>query len=112
MNLLSILLQAPGAESVAPKGAGWQTLVMMGLIFAVFYFFMIRPQQKRQKEIRKQREGMKAGDKVVTSGGIYGKIRDVKEDGTVTIEIADNVRIKVDKASVFLSVQDVQQQQR
>jgi preprotein translocase subunit YajC len=55
---------------------------------------------------------MKPGDKVVTSGGIYGKIRDIKDDGTVTIEIAENVRIKVDKSSVFLSMQDVQQQQK
>jgi preprotein translocase subunit YajC len=106
MNVLSVLLQA----QEPPKGAGWQTILMMVLIFAVFYFFMIRPQQKRQKEIRKQRESMKPGDKVVTSGGIYGKIRDIKDDGTVTIEIAENVRIKVDKSSVFLSVQDVQQQ--
>jgi len=106
MNVLSVLLQA----QEPPKGGGWQTILMMVLIFAVFYFFMIRPQQKRQKEIRKQRESMKPGDKVVTSGGIYGKIRDIKDDGTVTIEIAENVRIKVDKSSVFLSVQDVQQQ--
>ena len=106
MNVLTVLLQA----QEQPKGGGWQTILMMVLIFAVFYFFMIRPQQKRQKEIRKQRESMKPGDKVVTSGGIYGKIRDLKEDGTVTIEIAENVRIKVDKSSVFLSMQDVQQQ--
>jgi preprotein translocase subunit YajC len=108
MNVLSVLLQA----QEQPKGGGWQTILMMVLIFAVFYFFMIRPQQKRQKEIKKQRDSMKPGDKVVTSGGIYGKIRDIKDDGTVTIEIAENVRIKVDKSSVFLSVQDVQQQQK
>ena len=106
MNVLTVLLQA----QEQPKGGGWQTILMMVLIFAVFYFFMIRPQQKRQKEIKKQRDSMKPGDKVVTSGGIYGKIRDLKEDGTVTIEIAENVRIKVDKSSVFLSMQDVQQQ--
>ena len=80
---------------------------MMVLIFVVFYFFMIRPQTKRQKEIKKQREAMKAGDTVVTSGGIYGKVRDIK-DTTVTIEIADNVRIKVDKNSVFVSSEDIQ----
>ena len=77
------------------------------VIFVVFYFFMIRPQTKRQKEIKKQREAMKAGDTVVTSGGIYGKVRDIK-DTTVTIEIADNVRIKVDKNSVFVSSEDIQ----
>jgi len=80
---------------------------MMALVFVVFYFFMIRPQSKRQKEIKKQREAMKAGDSVVTSGGIYGKVKDVKET-TVTIEIADNVRIKVDKNSVFATPEDIQ----
>jgi len=79
----------------------------MALVFVVFYFFMIRPQSKRQKEIKKQREAMKAGDSVVTSGGIYGKVKDVKET-TVTIEIADNVRIKVDKNSVFATPEDIQ----
>ncbi len=69
---------------------------------------MIRPQQKRQKDIKKQREAMKAGDTVVTSGGIYGKVKDVK-DTTVTIEIAENVRIKVDKNSVFASSEQIQE---
>ncbi len=104
MNFLSILLQAPAAT---PTGGGYQGIIMMVLIFVVFYFFMIRPQTKRQKEIKKQREAMKAGDTVVTSRGIYGKVRDIK-DTTVTIEIADNVRIKVDKNSVFVSSEDIQ----
>ncbi|OJV40890.1 MAG: preprotein translocase subunit YajC [Bacteroidales bacterium 36-12] len=108
MNLLSLLLDAP------PAGGGMQGMsgiLMMVLIFAVFYFFMIRPQQKRQKEIKKQRDGMQAGDKVITSGGIYGKIKEVKDDNTVIIEISENVRIKVDKNSVFASASDVQQGQ-
>ncbi len=104
MNFLSILLQAPAAT---PTGGGYQGIIMMVLIFVVFYFFMIRPQTKRQKEIKKQREAMKAGDTVVTSGGIYGKVRDIK-DTTVISEIADNVRIKVDKNSVFVSSEDIQ----
>lgn len=108
MNLLSLLLQA----APAGQGGGMSGILMMVLIFVVFYFFMIRPQQKRQKEIKKQRENMQVGDKVVTSGGIYGKIREIKEDNTVIIEIAENVRIKVDKSSVFLSLQDAQQGQQ
>jgi len=103
MNLLSILLQA-----ATPQGGGNMGLIFMLLIFVVFYFFMIRPQTKRQKEIKKQREAMKAGDRVITSGGIYGKIREVKDDNTVLIEIAENVRIKVDKNSVFVSPEDIQ----
>jgi len=102
MSLLSVLLQA-----AAPAGGNYGMLIMMALVFVVFYFFMIRPQSKRQKEIKKQREAMKAGDSVVTSGGIYGKVKDVKET-TVTIEIADNVRIKVDKSSVFATPEDIQ----
>ncbi len=105
MNVMSILLDAPASGGGV---GGMSGLVMMLLIFAIFYFFMIRPQSKRQKEIKKQREAMKTGDRVITSGGIYGKIRDVKEDNSVIIEIADNVRIKVDKGSVFLSAQDAQ----
>ncbi len=104
MNLLSILLQA--AEPKSPFG-NWSGILMMVAIFVIFYFFMIRPQTKRQKEIRKQREAMKKGDKVVTSGGIYGKVRDIKET-TVTIEIAENVRVTVDKNSVFATAADIQ----
>lgn len=104
MNFLNILLQAPETGAM---GGGYQGIIMMVLIFVVFYFFMIRPQTKRQKEIKKQREAMKTGDTVVTTGGIYGKVRDIKEN-TVTIEIADNVRIKVDKNSVFASSEDIQ----
>ena len=105
MNLLSVLLQA------APPAAGgvssYSGILMMVLIFVVFYFFMIRPQSKRQKEIKKQREAMQVGDKVVTSGGIYGKVKEVK-DTTVIVEIAENVRIKVDKNSVFATADDIQ----
>ena len=104
MNLLSILLQA------APAGAtganNYTGILMMVGIFVVFYFFMIRPQQKRQKEIKKQREAMQPGDKVVTSGGIYGKVKEIK-DTTVIVEIAENVRIKVDKNSVFASAESI-----
>jgi len=106
MNLLSIMLQA------APAAGGmgsFTSLLPIILIFVVFYFFMIRPQSKRQKEIKKQREAMKAGDSVVTSGGIYGKVKDIK-DSTVIVEIADNVRIKVDKNSVFATAEDLQTQ--
>jgi len=106
MGLLSIFLQAAEGGEGGAMG-GYQGLIMMLLIFAVFYFFMIRPQSKRQKEIKKQREAMKSGDKVVTSGGIHGKIKDIK-DNAVIVEIAENVRIKVDKNSVFVSAEDVQ----
>ncbi len=103
MELLSILLQVEGG---APKNDATMSIVMMVAIVAIFYFFMIRPQQKKQKEIKKMREAMKVGDRVITSGGIYGKIKDVN-DTSFTIEIAENVRIKVDKASVFAAADDL-----
>lgn len=105
MNLLNILLQNTAPAQGGGMG-GYSGILMMVLIFVVFYFFMIRPQTKKQKEIKAQREAMKQGDKVVTSGGIYGKIRDIKEN-TITVEIADNVRITVDKNSVFATAQDI-----
>ncbi len=105
MNLLSILLQA-----AAPAGGGvssYSGILMMVLIFVVFYFFMIRPQSKRQKEIKKQRDAMQPGDKVITSGGIHGKIKEIRETAVI-IEVAENVRIKVEKNSVFVTADDIQ----
>ena len=80
---------------------------MMILIFAVFYFFMIRPQTKKQKELQKQRESMKKGDKVVTAGGIDGEIKEVQENAFI-ITIAKDVTIKVSKESVFADAADAQ----
>ena len=97
-----ILLQA----AAAPAGQnGWSSILMIVLMFVVIYFFMIRPQQKRQKEIKKFRDSIKNGDKVITAGGIYGKVKDVKET-TITLEIADNVRITIDKNSVYANAID------
>ena len=97
-----ILLQA----AAAPAGQnGWSSILMIVVMFVVIDFFMIRPQQKRQKEIKKFRESIKSGDKVITAGGIYGKVKDVKET-TITLEIADNVRITIDKNSVYANAVD------
>ena len=103
MNVLSILLQAPAGGG----GGGWSMLLMIGLMFGIMYFLMIRPQQKKQKEIQKMRESLKVGDRVITSGGVYGKIKEV-EDMAFIVEIAEGVRVKVDKASVFAAANDIQ----
>ena len=105
MNLLSILLQA------AADGSQWSGIVMMVVIVAIFYFFMIRPQQKKQKEIQKAREALKTGDKIITAGGIYGRIREI---GNIymMIEVANGVTIRVDKTSIFASAEDAAQQQK
>lgn len=100
-----ILLQEAAQTSAA--GNSWSFWVMMILIFVVFYFFMIRPQTKKQKELQKQREAMKKGDKVVTAGGIYGEIKEVQET-TFIITIAKDVTIKVSKDSVYADAADAQ----
>ena len=90
---------------MAPQGAGgqqqspWSGITMMVLIIAVFYFFFIRPQQKKNKEIRKFRESMKKGDKVVTIGGIHGKILEMN-DKTVVIETEGQGRLRVNKEAI------------
>lgn len=99
---LYIPLQA-GAEQ-----GGYTSLIMIALLFVVMWFFMIRPQQKRQKEIRKFREALTKGDKIVTAGGIYGTITDVKEKAFL-VEITKGVTITVDKGSVYPSAGDANQ---
>lgn len=102
MTLLTILLQ----DAAAPQGGSpYSSIIMMVALVAIFYFFMIRPQSKRQKEIRKFREALTEGQKVITAGGIHGKVKAIK-DATVLVEIADNVRITVDKASIYASPVD------
>jgi|SRR5690554_3453577 len=98
---MSILLQATGV------GGMGSTLFMLIAIIAVFYFFMIRPQQKKQKELQKSRESMTTGDKVVTAGGIHGRIKEVG-DTWFLVEVSDGVRIKFEKTSVFASSKDVE----
>ena len=85
--------------------SGWEGILMIAAIFVIFYFFMIRPQQKKQKEIKKFRESLDKGSKVVTAGGIYGVIREVR-DLYFIVEISDGVRIRVDKGSVYPSAED------
>ena len=99
--MMSLFLQAAAGER---PGLLMQLFPFI-LIIVVFYFFMIRPQVKRQKELRKYRENLKKGDKVITTGGIYGKVAEVKES-YVVIEIANNVNIKVDKAGIIMDMSD------
>jgi len=75
-------------------------------IIVVFYFFMIRPQMKRQKDLRKYREALQKGDKVITTGGIYGKINAIK-DNHIIVEIDDNVKIKIDKSAILKDSSDI-----
>lgn len=97
--LLHILL----LQSAAGGGAGqWSFWVMIIAIFAIMYFFMIRPQKKKQKEIEKFRKGLGVGDEVVTAGGIHGVIREVDEaHNTVNLEVSKGVRITIEKSSIY-----------
>lgn len=89
------------------QDGGFGSIIMIVALIAVFYFFMIRPQQKQRKQIQKFRDGLKVGDKVITAGGIHGKIRNVN-DTTLQLEIADGVKIIIEKNSVYASAVDAQ----
>ena len=84
------------------NAGGWENLILIVVLIAIFYFFMIRPQTKRQNEIKKFREGLKPGDNVVTAGGIYGKIKKV-QDTTFVVEDTSGVSLTIDKNSVYPS---------
>ena len=88
------LLQTTAAQQ--PAGSAWSMWIMLALIFVVMWFFMIRPQRKQQKELQNFRDGLKKGDKVVTIGGIYGTVDEIKE-GTVLINVDKDVKIRVSK---------------
>ncbi len=97
MTTMFILMQT-GA------GGGMSMLLMMVIIFAIMWLFMIRPQQKRQKEIQNFRNAISVGTSVVTAGGIYGVVKQIDEvDNALMVEIANGVRIKVDRNSVYAS---------
>ena len=104
-TILSILLQ----DAAAAQGNGWGNIIFIVALVAIFYFFMIRPQSKRQKEIKKFRDSLKQGDKVITAGGIHGKIKNVKEN-TVTLEVADGLNITVEKSSIYATALDASEQ--
>lgn len=99
MNTLFVTMQAQG-------GSGWSSLLMIVALFVVMYFFMIRPQQKKQKELSKFRDSLQKGDKILTAGGIYGTVREVN-DATLVVEIANNVNIKIDKVMVMRDPSDL-----
>lgn len=98
MITLLVTLQAQG-NSMMP-------LLMMVAIFAIMWFFMIRPQQKKQKEVQNFRNSITTGTDVVTAGGIYGKVKSIDEmNNILNVEIANGVTIKIDRNSVYQSAQ-------
>lgn len=100
MNILTITLLQSSAPAAAPAGGGsgmfW---IMMILLFVIMWAFMIRPQRKQQKELEQFRNSLKKGDKVVTAGGIYGTVDEIK-DRSVLIKVDGDVKLRVDKNSI------------
>ena len=91
-------------------GGGYSMIIMMVAIFAIMYFFMIRPQQKKQKEIRNFQNSIKEGTKVITAGGMYGTVRRVSlEQNALELEVAKGVTITVDRNYVFADAASQQQ---
>jgi preprotein translocase subunit YajC len=105
MNNSIVLLQEAGAQ-----GSPYQSLIMFGLIGIVFYFFMIRPQMKRTKEARQFRESLAQGDKVVTIGGIHGKVLEIN-DTTVLIS-SEGTKFRVEKSGLNATAQEIGNQRK
>ena len=104
MNTFTLMQAAQPAQ-----GGGWSMWVMLLLIFVVMWFFMIRPQRKQQKELENFRNSLKKGDKVVTIGGIYGTVSEIKEN-SVLIEVDNNVKIRVSKQALVKDFSDPSKQ--
>jgi len=96
--MLYTLLQAAAPAAQSQGGGSSMILLMVGM-FAIMYFLMIRPQQKKQKELKEMLSNLTHGDVVVTSGGIHGKIAAMTGD-IITLEVADKVRIKVSRSFI------------
>lgn len=97
------------AAAPAAQGNSWSMWIMLALIFVVMWFFMIRPQRKQQKELQNFRDSLKKGDKVVTIGGIYGTVCEIKEE-SVLIEVDNNVKIRVSKQALVKDFTDPSRQ--
>ena len=94
----------------AQNGGGYSMIIMLVAIFAIMYFFMIRPQQKKQKEIRNFQNSIQEGTKVITAGGMYGTVKSINiENNTLDVEIAKGVTISVDRSYVFANAAAQQQ---
>ena len=95
-----LLMGQPAGGAGAGQGNALVTFLPLILVFVVFYFFMIRPQMKKQKEMNNYRNSLKRGDKVITTGGIYGRVHEVK-DNYVMIDAGGDIKLKVDKSALL-----------
>ena len=102
--MITLLQAAAGAQ-----GSQWSFWIMMGLMILVIWLFMWRPEAKRRKQMQAFRDGLKKGDKVITAGGIYGTVKEIKET-TLLIEVDGNVTLRIDKNMVVADNSDLQRQ--
>lgn len=104
-NFMYVYLMASSASSGQNPLVTFLPLIA---VFVVFYFFMIRPQVKKQKELTTYRNSLKKGDKVITTGGIYGRVVEVK-DNVVTVDAGGDVKLRIDKSAVLKDATDIEQ---
>ena len=95
-NFAYLFLQTAGGTQSNPL----MTFLPLILVFVVFYFFMIRPQMKKQKEMNSYRSSLKRGDKVITTGGLYGRVHEVKEN-SILMDVGGDIKLKVDKSALL-----------
>ena len=108
---MTSIVYAMGQGGAAGEGAGgFSAFIPIILMFVIFYFLLIRPQQKKQKEHRAMINDLKKGDRVITSGGMHGRITSL-DNTTITAEIADNVRVKINRGSISSLLQPTSQKQ-
>jgi preprotein translocase subunit YajC len=88
-----------GGAGAGGEGSGYTSIIFIAAIFGIFYFLVIRPQQKKAKEHRELLSSIKRGDRVITTGGLYGEVTGLTEN-TVTMEIAPKVRVKAARSSI------------
>jgi len=99
MNLLNVILFAQQGAEGEKSGGGYSMFIFLALMIFIFYFFMIRPQRKKEKDAQSFRASLQKGDKIVTIGGVHGKIIDV-QDATFTVEMEGGSKMKIEKSAV------------
>ena len=105
MNTLYTIAMAPPPQGGDPQSSLISTLVMFALIIGIFYFLILRPQQKRQKDRQKLLDAVKKGDKVITTGGLHGTVAGLDEK-TVLLQVADNVKMKYERSAIATIIRE------
>jgi len=96
---------AQPAGNGQPQGSGMALIVMMAVIFGLFYLLILRPQQKEQKKLQDMLKGIQKGDRVITKGGIYGTVIQDKDEKTLLLKIADNVKVEILRSAIISVIQ-------